>query len=295
MALQTKGLVAMAPGTSKTVSNYISSSSTPKGQTKAQMNAQLSGGNTGSSGGGGGYSSGGGSGSSDYGSNSYADYLGALQAQRDALIAQANAALDEQGRLAENRYKLQKEASDQDYQDLRNQSEVNRYKARGTLRQSLADRGAMDSGIGRQAYVSLANNYDNALNKIGLQQKREDAERDQAIQEMWAQIAMQKVANQMSGLDMMGNVLSQLDPSMFQSSIGGSYGGGGGYSYNPSTSDYYKAASDSVAPIDTSGLLSRIGNAQNTTGATSAARAKAFDDLVAASMRYNPYNEPWKY
>ena len=292
MALQTKGLVAMAPGTSKTVSNYVSSSNTPKGQTKAQMNAQLSGGNTGGNGGGGGgYSGGGGGGSSDYGSNSYADYLGALQAQRDALIAQANAALDEQGRLAENRYKLQKEASDQDYQDLRNQSEVNRYKARGTLRQSLADRGAMDSGIGRQAYVSLANNYDNALNKIGLQQKREDAERDQAIQEMWAQIAMQKVANQMSGLDMMGNVLSQLDPSMFQSSVNT----GGGYSYNPSTSDYYKAASESVAPVDTSGLASRIGNAVNTSGATSAARAKAFDDLVAASMRYNPFNEPWKY
>lgn len=228
-----------------------------------------------------GYSSGsgygGGGSGSGYGtstSNSYMDYLGALQAQRDALIAQANAALDEQGKLAENRYALQKEASDQDYQDLRNQSEVNRYKARGTLRQSLADRGAMDSGIGRQAYVSLANNYDNALNKIGLQQKREDAERDQAINEMWAQIAMQKIANQMSGLDMMGNIMSQLDPSYF-----------GGYSYSPDTSNYYAAAQGSVAPVNRAGLTSAIGNAQYTTGADTAARATAFDDLLDAVRR----------
>lgn len=260
---------------------------TAKGDTKAAMNAQLAGGS--SSGGSGGYGGSGGGGYGESTSNSYADYLGALQAQRDALIAQANAALDEQGRLAENRYALQKEASDQDYQDLRNQSEVNRYKARGTLRQSLADRGAMDSGIGRQAYVSLANNYDNALNKIGLQQKREDAERNQAINEMWAQIALQKVANQMSGLDMMGNILSSLDPSMFQSSIGG----GGGYSYNPTTSDYYAAAQQSIAPYQKASFTPNVGNAQNVTGASQAARAQTMWDDIA--NRYNPYNDPYKW
>lgn len=240
-----------------------------KGDSKAALNGSIgSGGSSGYSSGSG-YGGGSGGGYGEASSNSYMDYLGALQAQRDALIAQANAALDEQGRLAENRYALQKEASDQDYQDLRNQSEVNRYKARGTLRQSLADRGAMDSGIGRQAYVSLANNYDNALNKIGLQQKREDAERNQAINEMWAQIAMQKVANQMSGLDMMGNILSSLDPSYF-----------GGYSYSPETSNYYAAAQGSVAPVNSAGLTSAIGNAQYTTGADTAARATAFDDIL---------------
>lgn len=258
-----------------------------KGYTKEALTGKITGG--GSTGGSGGYSGGGGSSADSYGSNSYADYLGALQAQRDALIAQANAALDEQGRLAENRYALQKEASDQDYQDLRNQSEVNRYKARGTLRQSLADRGAMDSGIGRQAYVSLANNYDNALNKIGLQQKREDAERNQAINEMWAQIAMQKVANQMSGLDMMGNILSSLDPSMFQSSIGG----GGGYSYNPTTSDYYAAAQKSIAPYERASFTPNVGNAQNSPGASQGARAQALWDDIA--NRYNPYNDPSKW
>jgi len=262
---------------------------TAKGDTKAALNARLAGGGTNT--GKGGYGGGGGSGTSSeaYSGNTYSDYLSALQAQRDSLIAQANAALDEQGRLAENRYALQKEASDQDYQDLRNQSEVNRYKARGTLRQSLADRGAMDSGIGRQAYVNLANNYDNALNKISLQQKREDAERDQAIQEMWAQIAMQKVANQMSGLDMMGNILSQLDPSMFQSSIGG---GGGGYSYSPTTSDYYDAASNYVNSVPKSTFTSNVGNAQNVNGASSAAKAQYWNELA---NRYNPYNDPSKW
>lgn len=281
-----------APGgtTSRSVLGKVTDRiSNAAAEAKAQQSNQRP-----STGGGGGYGSGGSA--SGYGeatSNSYMDYLGALQAQRDALIAQANAALDEQGRLAENRYALQKEASDQDYQDLRNQSEVNRYKARGTLRQSLADRGAMDSGIGRQAYVSLANNYDNALNKIGLQQKREDAEREQAKNEMWANIAMQKIANQMSGLDMWGNVLSQLDPSMFQSSIGGAYGGGGGYSYNPTTSDYYEAAKRSVAPFSKAGLTSSIGNAQPVIDASSAARAQAmWDDIT---NKYNPYNDPFKW
>lgn len=246
-----------------------------KGQTKSAMNDYLSSGgytndNSNYGGGGGGYSSGGG-GSYAEASNPFGDYLAALQAQRDAAIAEANGLLDEQGRLAEQRYALQKEASDQDYQDLRNQSEVNRYKARGSLRQSLADRGAMDSGIGRQAYVSLANNFDNALNKIGLQQKREDAERNQAINEMWNQIAMSKAANKMMGLDMMGNLMSSIDPSYFTN-----------YSYNPGTSSYYSAANNVVQNTPSVSGMSNIGNAQFDTGATSQARATAFDDLLTA-------------
>ena len=280
MALQAKsslpnGIGGLTTALSNATNPSAQGTSGLKGQTKQALTNSIVGGTTNTGGGysGGGY--GGGGSAEAYGGNSYADYLGALQAQRDALIAQANAALDEQGRLAENRYALQKEAADQDYQDLRNQSEVNRYKARGTLRQSLADRGAMDSGIGRQAYVNLANNYDNALNKISLQQKREDAEREQAKNEMWANIAMQKIANQMSGLDMFGNILSQLDPSMFMSGVSE-----GGYSYNPNTSNYYAAAQGSIAPVSTAGLTSGINNAQYTTGANSAARATAFDDIL---------------
>lgn len=233
------------------------------------------------SGSGGGYGSGYGTGSGGYsGSNTMSDYLAALRAERDAAIAEANGLLDEQGRLAEKRYALQKEASDQDYQDLKNQSEVNRYKSKGTLRQSLADRGALDSGIGRQAYLSLSNNFNNALNRISLQQKREDAERNQAINEMWNQIAMSKAANKMAGLDMMGNLLSQFDPSMLMSGVST-----GGYSYDPATSSYYQAAQNAAQNTPYISGGSAMGNGQYTTGATSAGRAAAFDDILAELKR----------
>ena len=235
----------------------------------------------------GGYSSGygsggyGGGGYEEY-SNPWQDYLAALQAQRDELLAQANAHLDEQGRLGEQRYALQKEAADQDYQDLKNQSEVNRYKARSSLRESLANRGAMDSGVGRQAYLNLDTNYGNALNRIGLQQRREDAERNQAIQEMWNQIAMQKTANEMMGLDMMGNILSQIDPSYLSA-----------YSYSPTTSQNYAAASNVVQKQNPAEFNNpAIGNAQYETGAGTAARAQAFDDILRAARNRNQFNAP---
>ena len=260
-----------------TGNDYLRNSLT-KGRTKAEMNDYVASGGYDS-----GYDYSGGYGSGGYDSgyqetyDPYAEYLAALQAQRDEAIAKANKLLDEQGKLGEQRYALQQEAAKQDYQDLRNQSEVNRFKARGSLRESLSNRGAMDSGIGRQAYVNLANNYNNALNRIGLQEKREDAERNQAIQEMWNQIAMQKAANEMTGLDMMGSILSQIDPSYLSA-----------YSYSPDTSRNYAAASNVVQRQNPASMLtSGIGNAQYDTGATQAARVTAFDDLLNALRTRN--------
>ena len=212
-------------------------------------------------------------------SNPYMDYLNAMQARQQDLINKANAQLDEQGRLAEQRYAIQKQASDQDYDDLRRQSEVNRYKKRAQMRETLSNRGALDSGLGRMETLTMQNNFDNALNKISLQQAREDAERNQAIQEMWQQIAMQKVQNEMSGLGGYADLLSSIDPSYFTQ-----------YSYNPSTSDYLQVA-QSYANNYTPQTYA-VGNGMNVTGASQGARANALSatDSLQEQLRKQRQN-----
>lgn len=61
--------------------------------------------------------------------------------------------------------------SDQ-YQALRNQSEVERYKTRSALRESLANRGQLDSGYGRQENLIMDTQYGNAINSINMQEKK---------------------------------------------------------------------------------------------------------------------------
>lgn len=56
------------------------------------------------------------------------------------------------------------------YQALRNQSEVERYKARGSLRESHANRGQLDSGYGRQENLMLDTRYGNAINSLNSQE-----------------------------------------------------------------------------------------------------------------------------
>lgn len=61
--------------------------------------------------------------------------------------------------------------SDQ-YQALRNQSEVERYKTRSALRESLANRGQLDSGYGRQENLIMDTQYGNAINSINMQEQK---------------------------------------------------------------------------------------------------------------------------
>lgn len=91
------------------------------------------------------------------------------QAKRDAQIA----ALDAQLKRGIGDYDAQIAALDPIYQGYRNQSEVERYKAQKALRENQANRGALDSGLGRQEILDLNTNYGNNLNAINLQYQAE--------------------------------------------------------------------------------------------------------------------------
>lgn len=134
------------------------------------------------------------SGSSGNSTNSYYDMLMAaidaqVKAKRDAQLAALEAQL-KQG-LAD--YDAQINALDPIYQQYRNQSEVQKYKAKDSLRESLANRGALDSGLGRQEMLNLQSNYGNNLNNINMQYQAEVDSLNRAKQALNDEAAAQRI------------------------------------------------------------------------------------------------------
>lgn len=133
-----------------------------------------------------GYSSGSGGTSYDTSSSnaySYPDLSGFYRARYNSIVN----GLKTQRDNAIAGYEAQRKSLGDDYQTLRNQSEVERYKAQGKLRNALADRGALDSGAGRTETLNMQTNYGNALNKINLQEQAANEELDRAIADVNAQ------------------------------------------------------------------------------------------------------------
>ena len=110
------------------------------------------------------------------------------QAKRDAQIA----ALDAQLKRGIGDYDAQIAALDPIYQGYRNQSEVGRYKAQKALRENQANRGALDSGLGRQEILDLNTNYGNNLNAINLQYQAEVDALNRAKQSLNDEYGMQR-------------------------------------------------------------------------------------------------------
>ena len=110
------------------------------------------------------------------------------QAKRDAQIA----ALDAQLKRGIGDYDAQIAALDPIYQGYRNQSEVQRYKAQKALRENQANRGALDSGLGRQEILDLNTNYGNNLNAINLQYQAEVDALNRAKQSLNDEYGLQK-------------------------------------------------------------------------------------------------------
>lgn len=156
----------------------------------------------------------------------------ALQAQKQAridAINAANSALDKQAEAMRGRYDASLQTLANDYQKLRNQAEVNRYRAMFNQREALANRGALDSGAGRQEAMTMQNNYSNNLNAISLQEAAERAAVQQAIDEMYASVENQKAQNMTNGLADYSSALQNL--------INAQYSG-----YTPEGSAYYQQA-----------------------------------------------------
>ena len=164
--------------------------------------------------------------------NNLAALAAALQAQKQArldAINAANSALDQQAEAMRGRYANSLLALGNDYQQLRNQAEANRYRAMYNQREALANRGALDSGAGRQETLAMNTGYNNNLNRINLQEAAERASVQNAIDQMYANVAQQKATNMSEGLNDYNSALQNL--------INAEYSG-----YTPESSTYYQQA-----------------------------------------------------
>lgn len=88
-------------------------------------------------------------------------------AARDAALNALQKRLDTNLALYQSQY----DQLGDDYQSLRNQSEIEKYKARSSMREALANRGQLDSGYGRQETLNLNTKFGNAINNINLQER----------------------------------------------------------------------------------------------------------------------------
>ena len=128
-------------------------------------------------------------GTSDY----YSQLMAAIDAQKQAAKDAQYASLAAQLNRGLNDYDAQLKSLDPVYQNYRNQSEVERYKAQRSLRESLANRGALDSGVGRQEMLNLDTNYGNNLNAINMQYQAEVDAINRAKQALKDEAEFQKI------------------------------------------------------------------------------------------------------
>jgi len=129
----------------------------------------------------------GGGGGSTTSSDIQSAYNDELIAARDAELAALEARLQSSIDL----YNQQLNQIKANYEGLRDQSEVDRYKSRRALREALANRGQLDSGYGRQEALNADLNYSNQLNAINLQ----EAQANQEVQNQINQLKADNLAN----------------------------------------------------------------------------------------------------
>ena len=110
------------------------------------------------------------------------------EAQKQAVINQIQHAMDQ----AVADYEASIEGLDRNYQPLRNQSEVERYKSEQALKEQLANGGNTYSGMGRQEALNLQNAYSNNITDINNQQQYELDNLLRAIQNVKAEGEYQK-------------------------------------------------------------------------------------------------------
>ena len=167
--------------------------------------------------------------------NPYQDYLNALQEAKRRKIEAAKSAIDAQAQAGVQRYKDQLSQVGDDYQSLRNQSEVERYKAQKSLREALANRGALESGAGRQETLTLQNNYGNAINRINTEEQKERNTIQSYINELLANADMKKAQLEADAFGdvetILSGIMGQLTPS---------------YNYSSATSQTYQDAAKSI-------------------------------------------------
>ena len=116
------------------------------------------------------------------------EYKSRMEDARNATLNSINLRL--QNSIGQYEQQL-KDAAEQ-YQALRNQSEVERYKT--SMREALANRGQLDSGLGRQETLEMNTKFGNAINNINLQEQAYN----QSIQNAIAQLKAEAEAERAS-------------------------------------------------------------------------------------------------
>ena len=164
------------------------------------------GGDTG--GGGGDTGGGGGDGGGGDSLSQEQERLKQLEAARALAIKTANEALDKQGETQEAKLTGQLPTIKSNYDELRNQNDVNWYRNRIALREALANRGGLEGGAGRQEYLAAGNNRNNNLTRINLQEQEELRQIAQQIADLWSQIQTQKAANEATTLENYGDYIN---------------------------------------------------------------------------------------
>lgn len=174
----------------------------------------------------------------------------------------ANNLLKEQGKQLQARYEAYIPEIQSNYQDLMNQRSVNYFKNKANVREALANRGALDSGVGRMETLKLGTDYSNDMNKIGMQRENEIQGVRNAIADMLLQIAMQQASNEANYAAGGGTMASNVSVTP--------------YKYSPTTSQYYNTVnqlannSTNLTPAITNGILS--------SGASNAVRANYLNE-----------------
>lgn len=144
----------------------------------------------------GGRRSGSGSGGSyeyyDEGPSLYDQYLAQLEAERQKRISAIKDSIRAQVEQTVRGYEGQRPEIQENYQNLKNQSEVERFKQGKMLRESQANRGALGSGAGRQENLAMQNNYGNALNSINQAEQKDLNALNRAIEDVRSQGRMQE-------------------------------------------------------------------------------------------------------
>lgn len=122
----------------------------------------------------------------------YDQYLAQLEEERQRRVAAIKDSIRAQVEMSISGYESQRPEIKENYKTLKNQSELERYNQGRMLRESQANRGALDSGAGRQEQLAMQNNYGNALNSINQAEQKDLNALSRAIEDVRAQGRMQE-------------------------------------------------------------------------------------------------------
>ncbi len=95
-------------------------------------------------------------------------------------------------KMGEKQYNANLDNITDQYQALRNQSEVERYKSQRAMREALANRGQLDSGLGRQEQLEMDTQYGNAINSLNSQEAKAKGEVRNLIAQLRAEAELEK-------------------------------------------------------------------------------------------------------